>query len=258
MNSIFFEPWIGDLYKKGINGKKVFILGDSHYCPHDGNNGDECEFFCLCTSVDEKNSSNYKTRCNFLDNIKDYYPDEVYSKGLSLTTKTEVKSFLDGNINRSFNILSKYMTKFFNIEKETFWEHIAFGNFIQFFLPNHKTSKEFYSQRDIDSLKNTLLLLEKPDIIIVLGKHMNYILSELYPSNKKEDFLINCKSEDGKYDNYNDKYLLSINIDNHSYTVLNSYHPAYENNSRGKYKFDDYGKLDFYMNYLFSKEVSLR
>ena len=33
MNSIFFRPWVGSAYTTGvIFGKRVMILGESHYC----------------------------------------------------------------------------------------------------------------------------------------------------------------------------------------------------------------------------------
>ena len=30
----FFVPWIGKNYKKGLNEKKVLVVGASHYCNH--------------------------------------------------------------------------------------------------------------------------------------------------------------------------------------------------------------------------------
>jgi len=32
MGNVFFRPWVGKNYSKGIFGKKVLVLGESHYC----------------------------------------------------------------------------------------------------------------------------------------------------------------------------------------------------------------------------------
>lgn len=33
MDRPYFEPWIGENYENGgIFGKKILVLGDSHYC----------------------------------------------------------------------------------------------------------------------------------------------------------------------------------------------------------------------------------
>ena len=32
MRAVHFTPWIGKNYARGINGKKVMALGESHYC----------------------------------------------------------------------------------------------------------------------------------------------------------------------------------------------------------------------------------
>lgn len=34
MQKVKFIPWIGSNFKRGISGKRVLILGDSHYCAH--------------------------------------------------------------------------------------------------------------------------------------------------------------------------------------------------------------------------------
>jgi len=30
--NVFFIPYIGDKYEQGYHGKKVLVLGESHYC----------------------------------------------------------------------------------------------------------------------------------------------------------------------------------------------------------------------------------
>jgi hypothetical protein len=36
MKNVFFTPWVGKFYfEKGYNGKKIMVLGESHYCNGD-------------------------------------------------------------------------------------------------------------------------------------------------------------------------------------------------------------------------------
>lgn len=32
MENVNFKPWVGPKYSEGLHGKKIMILGDSHYC----------------------------------------------------------------------------------------------------------------------------------------------------------------------------------------------------------------------------------
>lgn len=69
--SFFFVPWIGKEYTTGLLGKRVLIVGVSHYCNHTnvcfyshdnsdcnflkhGLCGKGCKYFLDCTTFDEK------------------------------------------------------------------------------------------------------------------------------------------------------------------------------------------------------------
>ena len=69
--SFFFVPWIGKEYETGLLGKKVLIVGVSHYCNHTnvcfsshdnsdcnflkhGLCGKGCKYFLDCTTFGEK------------------------------------------------------------------------------------------------------------------------------------------------------------------------------------------------------------
>ena len=49
----FFVPWIGKNYEDGLKGKKVLVVGASHYCNHSNicihpyNNKDCSNYNCL-------------------------------------------------------------------------------------------------------------------------------------------------------------------------------------------------------------------
>lgn len=62
MNPIFFHPWIGRNYSTGgIFGKRIMILGDSHYCGEDCN---EC-------------GADFKSKCNnFTTDVITAYLDQ--------------------------------------------------------------------------------------------------------------------------------------------------------------------------------------
>jgi len=42
MEKIFFKPWIGKYYEKGIHGKRILILGESHYDCYEETSTIEC------------------------------------------------------------------------------------------------------------------------------------------------------------------------------------------------------------------------
>ena len=56
--TMFFRPFIGSNYHKGINGKKILVLGASFYCPKT-----DCSFFKTCTSITIKDSSPFDCIC---------------------------------------------------------------------------------------------------------------------------------------------------------------------------------------------------
>ena len=45
----FFNPWVPPKYRKGINGKKILVLGASYYCYKI-----TCPHFQDCTNVEKK------------------------------------------------------------------------------------------------------------------------------------------------------------------------------------------------------------
>ena len=81
----FFDPYIGKLYAtEGLNGKRILILGDSHYC------GDvNCKGICGCHGM-----SSYDDMDECFDltkNVIEHY--RQYRKGLAKGDKW-CKTFL--------------------------------------------------------------------------------------------------------------------------------------------------------------------
>lgn len=120
----FFFPHIGDKYNEGINGKKILVIGASFYCPNRN-----CTFFKGCTDVTKKDSSHYDKLC------------PVYtSKGKFLHDEPSYAIEDAPIIYRRFEAFISKFTKTSNYEDT--WSHLAFTNYVQFFLPAEKRFRE--------------------------------------------------------------------------------------------------------------------
>ncbi len=250
MKSLFFEPYIGDSYNEGLyDGRKVLVLGDSHYCPYDGNvhnriKFDKCDKFEICTSREDKDSSSQRLICPYMGDIKEEFSNEWMCKGLSLSTKTVIKRFLDGKeSNPSHERFSKFICEYFHYTKDEFWERVAFYNYIQFFLPESKTKVEYISSRDDVAFKEMLNALPSfPDVIISWGTGVGHHLRNLYKGEYKDIEVMN------KFKNLDDKYLFDIDLVEKKCVVLNCRHPS---RNSWKDEVDGVSRLSSYMNFLF-------
>ena len=194
----FFVPWIGKNYKKGLNEKKVLVVGASHYCNHSNicthseynnvcSNFDEtvqcrlgCNHFQECTGGKTKDyndycpwmkkdgySKNYEDLCQAIDTKID--DCKIIFEKLKSTTIGEVCNFLDveWGDNNSFKKFSKFCKEYFfedkyNKEgeyKNQLWSHIAFVNYSQNFQP--KSKGNYFQPDDFNSFKNYIGILNK-------------------------------------------------------------------------------------------------
>lgn len=198
----FFTPFVGSNYKKGINGKKVLVIGASFYC-----NNAECKFFTLCTSVECKDSSAYDAICPIYtkDNKKLHLEPEYCIEDRVLTYQKFAKS------------MAKYIG---SDDYDEIWSYMAFTNYVQFFLPAPKgyreTRKSDLSERDYDAFVETLAEL-KPDIVIVWGCVINNRIKQDNPDMKSNGML--------ERTNW---YVCQIVPKGHSspVTIINPYHPS--------------------------------
>lgn len=141
----FFIPWIGKNYEDGLKGKKVLVVGASHYCNHSNicihpyNNKDcsnynclnrcnlGCDYFLDCTSGNTKRynkdcawmkkdgySKNYEDLCQAIDTKID--DCKIIFEKLKSTTIGEVCNFLDveWGDNNSFKKFSKFCKEYFS------------------------------------------------------------------------------------------------------------------------------------------------
>lgn len=194
----FFVPWIGKNYKKGLNEKKVLVVGASHYCNHSNicthseynnvcSNFDEtvqcrlgCNHFQECTGGKTKDyndycpwmkkdgySKNYEDLCQAIDTKTD--DCKMIFEKLKSTTIGEVCNFLDPKYKdvKSFKNFSKFCTDYFFKDQDNkeeqyrsqLWSHIAFVNYSQNFQP--KSKGNYFQPDDFNSFKNYIGILNK-------------------------------------------------------------------------------------------------
>lgn len=143
MEKVCFNPWIGDSYlEKGYLGKRILVLGESHYC-------NDCD---LCGSI----------KCDITIGVTKRFLD--YKKGI-----------------RGFESWMTTYTKFANVflgekvDNETlvnFWNSIMFFNYVQLATngPRISPSQDAFSNSKEAFFE--ILNEYQPDLIIVWGERL--------------------------------------------------------------------------------------
>lgn len=151
--SVSFLPWVGENYTNGIigfdtetgtpilgtpekQGKRVLILGDSHYC------------------ADPKQAIPALT----INVINDFVYGETGHEPYK-NTYTKFERFLKGGI-----IDQK--------ERENLWNYLIFYNYVQEAMskPREKPNKDQYGKSEVSFWE--VLEANKPDVVIVWGKRL--------------------------------------------------------------------------------------
>ncbi|MCF0232602.1 MAG: hypothetical protein HUJ63_10155 [Enterococcus sp.] len=201
----FFEPYKGEKYEEGINGKKILVVGASFYCDKL-----DCPFFSKCTSTIIKDSSAYNNLC---PKYKD--KDMLLCKEPSYCIEDEPKTY---------KRFTDAMADFVGCAKsDEIWKYLAFTNYVQFFLPSRKkgkarfTRKSDLSERDFLAFNETLMQLQ-PDIVIIWGCVFNSQVKE-----KNPDLINNGLLAD------TNNYVCQIKPKGFDkpITIINPYHPSY-------------------------------
>ena len=145
-NNVNFAPFVGENYEKGINGKKILILGESHYW------GEEI----YENAYEDLKKGEY---LDFTDDVINAYI--AYQKG-----EREHSPWM--------NSFTKFTKEFYNWEEDkidlvAFWQSVVFYNYVQFPITAVRTSptQEEFAQSE----KAFYEVLEKyqPDVIIAWG-----------------------------------------------------------------------------------------
>ena len=117
MKKRFFRPFVGKRYNEGIRGKKILVLGASFYCPNT-----ECKFYDQCTDVVKKDSNSCDANCPVYKTNGKVLHDEP--------------SYCIDDAPKTYQTFASYMSKYLdNGNYENVWSHLAFTNYVQFFLP---------------------------------------------------------------------------------------------------------------------------
>lgn len=216
MSNIFFNPFIGENYNLGINGKRVLVVGASFYCT-----SVNCPFFSYCTNEKTKDSSKYDNQC------PDYCEEQ-------LLLSDEPKHTIE-NKHRAYKTFSKFISKIIGgCDYKEIWSHLAFTNYVQFFVPTKDTYKRYLSKRDFNAFIETLSEL-KPHIVISWG---TVILDDMRQHN---DYVID--KDLLEQNEYYICHMRNIPEVSHDITLVSGYHP-----SAIKYWYKDLEKLIKYFN----------
>lgn len=195
----FFKPWVPEGYEKGINGKKILVIGASYYC-----NKFECPFFSDCTSKENKDSSKYDYACPYVNN-RPLHDEPSYTTSNKIVT---YKNFSQ--------IFEPYVPDGYDIWEES----VAFTNYLQFYLPSNQkdTIADDITLEDTLAFLQTLKELE-PNIVIIWGSPVR---NDIH--NKLNKFILSNENDDktGGYICH-----LKLPETKTTFTLLQLYHPAF-------------------------------
>jgi hypothetical protein len=157
-SKVIFKPWVGAQYEEGFKGNKLLVLGESHYCSED------CK------------------ECNVEACMKKGYSEEDYYNQTIEGICGYLHAYEGARFQQTFlcferAVLGKVAS---NEEQESFWNHLAFYNYVQNNL--HKEAGCRTNLGSADSANSEVAFKEiletlNPNKVIVWGKRLyNYLL----------------------------------------------------------------------------------
>ncbi|MBP9990591.1 MAG: hypothetical protein KBT45_04080 [Bacteroidales bacterium] len=157
---MFFPPRIGSYYQDGFQGYRTLVLGAHHVCLK------ECEFKHLCCTPEGVKTMDYKCPCY-----------EQFAGVLCLhdSNNIEIEAFCDDEAGYpTYSTFTKFLlgrkAPLTIEEKIDFWDHLAFANLLQCFVPQKVTPSyaecpELYDQAIPDFVQ--ILDQLKPQVVYV-------------------------------------------------------------------------------------------
>lgn len=140
MNSVVkFKPWVGENYETGIHqGKKLMILGESHYCAN--------------PETEATEDITIKVIEDLLDPFSEH---EGYKNTYTKFAKAVVgeKQFSDET-------------------KKEFWQQVIFYNYVQTAISGARVSPTTEQFRNSEQAFFEIISQYQPDLIIVWGKRL--------------------------------------------------------------------------------------
>ena len=194
---IKFKPWIGKNYKKsGFHGKKLLIVGESHYCKEDDNRNEQCK------KMWAKNGS----RCSFdcmnescHSMTKDLIEDEYlpYRLGSDTLPRTD-----ENGKAISYNHLKTHLCFERNVlghetssdETLSFWNSVAFYNYMQHAQSGPCKSLEHNDRKSYEIAFKEIIETHRPNYIVIRGTRLPD--NNLLPQSK----ITTIKSSDNAYE----------------------------------------------------------
>lgn len=185
--SYFFKPRIGKYYKDGFKGYKTLVLGVKHHCTLN-----KCEYYQKC--VIERGCRDYDKLCPCYVNMEDqsYYC-------LSNSNTIEIDSYIEENDKYpKYSLFTEAMMgiddDITKKEKEDFWEHVTFYNYLQFYcsesnVPSYYDNNDLY-EKDFQAFKNMLQEI-KPEVIYVWNPSLRIFINKKI-DNLEIDGIINA------------------------------------------------------------------
>lgn len=140
MNSVVkFKPWVGENYETGIHqGKKLMILGESHYCAN--------------PETEATEDITIKVIEDLLDPFSEH---EGYKNTYTKFAKSVVGE-----------------KQFTEESKKDFWQHVIFYNYVQTAISGARIAPTTEQFRNSEQAFFEILSQYHPDLIIVWGKRL--------------------------------------------------------------------------------------
>ena len=147
LNSVRFLPWIGSNYhNSGLNGRRILVLGESHYCGE-------------CTRKECENDNKSECRDFTIRVVNDYLNRKAVGFNRWMNTFTKFERSLVGDWTDEDS-------------RKSIWDSIAFYNYLQYALDDsRKTGDSDAYSKAIEPFYHVLDYL-KPEFIIVWGKQL--------------------------------------------------------------------------------------
>ena len=155
MKDVFFKPYVGKNYfEKGYLGKKLLILGESHYCGERSAIDSQCGIAEKCLQLSKCCDITNNVLNGFFDSKKGIAEAEPWMR--TYTRFTNI--FLGEQVN--------------NEELLEFWDCVMFYNYVQKPTKAPRISPENQEFEDSENAFFEVLEKYKPDLVIVWGARL--------------------------------------------------------------------------------------
>ncbi|GJH40595.1 hypothetical protein RCZ04_11450 [Capnocytophaga sp. HP1101] len=162
LHSVLFTPYIGEKYEQGYQGKKVLVLGESHYSADAEGNA----------SLDDPTFTNY-----IVQEFKNYQKGEREHANWMRTFTKFAKVFHNGELSAD--------------EIVDFWERVVFYNYVQEPMAGPRQSPTTEQFAKSEKAFWEVLETYQPDIIVVWSHRLWINMPYTGEYRSKENTLIN-------------------------------------------------------------------